>query len=335
MGALGLVHTLMNAGAASLEVSDARAVHRYALHGLRIRSELALCAPPSADAHELDARLQSARRVGGDTPAGRVLAQAWLSDTVGYTHAETESGYILRYHFCCDFEVDRGRRLISAYPDPRAGAELAAVLLSGSVAAALLVIDGATVLHASAVDYGGKAVAFVGDSGSGKSTMAAIFCAAGAGLISDDMLRIAHRADGVRCFQGTSEIRLRQSAAQLAECFPREMLSATVDGRIGVRAAAGPSVAETALHAIVIPEPSRAARSVSVQRLGPVPALVALSSYPRVLGLRAPELIAAQFNGLAELTRRVPVYRAEIPWGPPFQPSIVPALLEQIGFARS
>lgn len=54
-----------------------------------------------------------------------------------------------------------------------------------------------TILHASAVAVGGRAVLFLGPSGSGKSSLSLQLMALGATLVADDRTRITRRDDGV------------------------------------------------------------------------------------------------------------------------------------------
>lgn len=56
--------------------------------------------------------------------------------------------------------------------------------------AVLLYQRGLFVLHASAVDLGGKAIAFIGESGAGKSTTAAAFQVQGFSAVSDDVVGV-------------------------------------------------------------------------------------------------------------------------------------------------
>ena len=65
---------------------------------------------------------------------------------------------------------------------------LASLPLLGPVMAVYLHLIGRLVLHASAVQRQGRAIAFVGDKGAGKSTTAAACLRAGADLITDDLL---------------------------------------------------------------------------------------------------------------------------------------------------
>src|SRR2546422_1567628 len=59
-----------------------------------------------------------------------------------------------------------------------------------------------------------------------------------------------------------------------------------------------------------------------VERLTGQRALFALLRHPRVLGVRAPELLRRQFATLGRVAQSVPVYEARIPWGPPFDPDL-------------
>jgi hypothetical protein len=59
-------------------------------------------------------------------------------------------------------------------------------------------------------------------------------------------------------------------------------------------------------------------------------ALLLLSSYPRVLGWHDPATMAASFQALGDLVERVPVIEAAIPWGLPFAPGVLDALLAAV-----
>ncbi len=70
------------------------------------------------------------------------------------------------------------------------------VLVGGTVLSYLLMLRAETVLHASAVDVGGRAVGFVGSSGMGKTTLATLMCRDGGLLVTDDVLRLRRGPDG-------------------------------------------------------------------------------------------------------------------------------------------
>jgi hypothetical protein len=67
-----------------------------------------------------------------------------------------------------------------------------------------------------------------------------------------------------------------------------------------------------------------------VQRLDPVDAWKALLAAPRVLGQRDPALLRTQFETASRLAQHVPVFRAQIPAGPPFDPAVGARVLAQV-----
>jgi hypothetical protein len=306
----------------------------YDLHGLRVRSEIPLGERIAARGnHDVDVRWGVEVEIPADPPRGRLLA---LRDpgVGGCTIVETPTGHTIRFTDECDFRISADQRSIVVDVDPSLNREMVPVILTGNVLAAVLGLQGECVLHASGVRSDGWALAILGGAGLGKSTLAALFCAGGAELISDDLLRIVSNGDRPHCYTGTAQIRLRSKAAELATCFPPAAREPTVDGRIGVRPAqaVGPSFE---LDAALIPQPSRRARKLRVRRLPQKEALVALLSYPRVLGWHDSAPIRRHFEVCAEIAERVPVFEALIPWGPPFAPDVGDALIEKLRAASS
>lgn len=84
------------------------------------------------------------------------------------------------------FLVEDGRRVTFA-ASPAATNRDIALFIQGSVFGLLCHQRGLFPLHASAVEIGGRAVAFMGDSGAGKSTTAAALLQLGHPLLSDDV----------------------------------------------------------------------------------------------------------------------------------------------------
>jgi hypothetical protein len=301
----------------------------YELHGFRVRSEIELPGARriNADDCDLDVRLGESRRVLSTPPPGVILADVLFDNGQGRTVTQTEDGYAIRFFGTCDFEIRRDRRVArihaAADQDPR----LIALLFEGSVIATLLALAGEPVLHASAVAVDGNAIAFAGNSGSGKSTLAALFCGAGARLIADDVLRIDAR---FRCFPGPAKIRLRQGAASLAEQFQSGSLEKTVDERIAIGFEPPDSIMPP-LAAIIFPRPSRTIADCRVKQLPASEALFMLMSHPRTVGWKSAEVIRMQFDAMARIAAHVPIFEAEIPWGPPFDRALPDRLLQDTG----
>jgi hypothetical protein len=296
----------------------------YRAHGLLIGSDVPLPLPVSAPGvPDLTLSLAAAREVPNERPPGERLAETARPDlTLFYTLTRTPTSVILRYPGLCDFVGDASFSTIAVHVHPGADEGLLPVLIAGGLLATHLMLRHELVLHASAIRAGDVAVAFVGRSGMGKSTLATALCADGYPLISDDLLRVG---PDLVVHPGATETRLRPSARALSNDHSYE----TADGRLATR----PGTLETSplpLAACVIPGPSRAATRVSTHRLRPVEALVRLSSYPRILGWTDPTTMAAAFQSLADLVERVPVVEATIPWGLPFAPGTLTELMASL-----
>jgi hypothetical protein len=98
------------------------------------------------------------------------------------------------------------------------------VLLLGPVLSHVLRLRGTTVLHASAVAMGGKALVFVGHSGAGKSTTMAALVRQGCRFLSDDKVPL-HEHDGTFATSpGPGWAKLEPDAADAlygpAHCLP-------------------------------------------------------------------------------------------------------------------
>jgi len=259
------------------------------------------------------------------------LAALDLGSGRGYIFTDTGEGYILRFYQLCEFSISPDLRSVYAYPFPGVDPHWAVLLFSGNVLAFILTLARQPVLHASAVEIRGTALAFMGDSGTGKSTLAALFCAGGARFITDDVLRLESNGQGFYCFAGTTEIRLRQSAAVLAENFPAAKRGTTVDGRIAVRL--DHPASPIPLGAIVIPRPSRRCAVPQLERLSPSKALLYLMAHSGGHSLQQREYLQQRFYFFARVASSIPVFQAKIPWGPPFASEIVVSLLNALGIA--
>ena len=72
-------------------------------------------------------------------------------------------------------------------------------------------LRGMEILHASAVEMAGRAVAFLGSSGVGKTTLAARIVVRGARLVTDDVLAVDMANGAVRAYRG---VPLRESTRE-------------------------------------------------------------------------------------------------------------------------
>lgn len=235
--------------------------------------------------------------------------------------------WIVRHGGTAETEFDLAAGEILLRPDPRGEVDLSPLLLAGSGMAHALAAAGHGCLHASAVEVDGRAIAFIGPSGRGKSTLAGILCAAGAGAVSDDLLRCEPSGEEIVCHRGGRRLRLRPHAGQVADGLSDPRRAA--DGRLS--ALAEPAARSVLpLAAVVAPAPSRDVDQVRVERLRGLRAAQELLRSQRLVGWIDPELATLHLDLCRDVAERVPVLSATIPWGPPFPRRIADELIESV-----
>jgi len=117
----------------------------------------------------------------------------WIfsDETVWTLFYRLNSCYLLRFPDLADFEVSRDGQTVSVWPAPGVSLGTVEHLHLNQVLPLALSRQGRLVLHASAVEIAGKGVAFTGESGRGKSTLAASFATTGARFLTDDGLQLS------------------------------------------------------------------------------------------------------------------------------------------------
>ena len=306
------------------------------LYGLTIRTDVPLPRRAVPARTPVDLRIQLGAPVAATQamPRGRVLLDLRGSRHF-YAAAVDHRGFRLRFFDTCDVELDHDLTRAVVHPVPVADPDLVAVLVGGTVLAFVLTMRGETVLHASAVQVGEAALAFVGASGMGKSTMATLLCAAGNGLVTDDVLRLDTTGPAPTCSLGATELRLRKGADHLTGRFgSAPEVRATGDGRQALAAPAS-TVEGLPLAGLVVPLPDHSAdrRAPELERLTSCQAMVLLAQFPRLLGWQDHAVRRAGFHQLAQVVDQVPVHVARLPWGPPFPDDIATTVLRATGLA--
>ena len=293
--------------------------------GLRLRSEVELDLPVVAgDGCDVDIRWGPDIDDSSELPPGDVIASYEDDATTWYTATSTGSGYHLRFSNVGEFVISEDLSEMTVRRDRSGRDELLPILLAGTASAFLLALRGETVLHASAVAIEGSALAFVGQSGRGKSTLAALLCVDGAELVTDDVLAV-DPGPPVSCVGGAHEVRLRSAAAVIAETRPDRPTRLTADERLAFTPVPAP-LQSLPLSAIIIPSPSRTTTEIAVKVVPPADALFVLLSFPRVHGWRQPDVLRRDFTTLSQLVNLVPVLSVTVPWGPPFDPDVTRSL---------
>ncbi len=291
----------------------------YDVGGLHIASTTPLAARQVGGPAQYCYRVGPPRPVDTGLPAGDIVAERVVGTRRQYVFCRAGEVVTARFGGLHDFEIDLGRCTVTSHAHLGTDPGLAPILLTGTIAAYLLTLGGALVLHASAVEVDGGALAFVGTSGQGKSTVAALCCASGYPLVTDDLLPLYDDGSSLlSCTPGGTELRLRPKVAELAERFDRPV---SVYDTADRRRAVGPSTTEAErlpLLGVVMPSPGRGRTGVEVTTVPPGEAALLLTAFHRIDGWKDRGQLARTFRSVAQIVAGAPVQRMVVPWGPPF-----------------
>ncbi|MGH9587136.1 MAG: hypothetical protein ACRD3F_09315 [Acidobacteriaceae bacterium] len=171
--------------------SSHRTAYRYQLWHHRLLSDFDL-GELEAAADDAGRCIQICRSVEADwlNPQGAPLMEDRFEDgAVWFASWKAGADYIIRFPEGCSFYIQPSRMRIDCAPVAGVdGASIAHLILDHAIPRLLSLTPGFVVFHASAVLVGDRVLAVLGQSGQGKSTLAASFAAEGYPLLTDDCL---------------------------------------------------------------------------------------------------------------------------------------------------
>ncbi len=189
-----------------MEVQPGPATHRYRVYGLEVASELALPELVPSPSGQADVSIE----LGPVAPGleETLVGASW--------YAANRHEFLLRIDNVARYYVADGRRItIDVDSAGQAPASDLRLWLLGSAFGALLHQRGLLPLHVSAVKAPGGAWAFTGESGEGKSTMAAFLHRRfGWPLVSDDVSVVTASDGQSMVHPGPRKLKLWQDALE-------------------------------------------------------------------------------------------------------------------------
>ena len=185
---------------------------RYGVYGIELLSDVVLSLPACADGAA--ARIEL-REGGPELFAQAISGAALIKRADWYTYGNLPGGAsYVRWRDLGEFLVSTDGGRIWWRRAPGAHHESFQVYLLGQALSFALVKGGLEPLHGTAIVHEGQAIALVGDSGYGKSTLAAGFLGAGCTLLTDDLLLLRPVANGLQAQPGPARLKLLPDSAQ-------------------------------------------------------------------------------------------------------------------------
>jgi hypothetical protein len=266
----------------------------YLAHGLIVRSQLALPALPCTNRPPEVTVVVAPRQQTSPCPVR------------GGDCVRLSSGDIFLFGKrigCARIQTDR----ITLYPYATARQQLMRHLLLGRAMAVLLHIRKKLVLHASTVGIDGAAVAILGDTGAGKSTLAAELYLRGHVTVSDDVTSPERvHPKGWRVSPAFRELKLWPGVAAALEIAPRVL--ARIHSRSEKRVLSVGRFAASALPLRCIYVIGKN-RKVGTEPLEPSHALTEIIRHSYCLQIMNPAERAWHFVACGTLAAEVPVRR--------------------------
>jgi hypothetical protein len=247
--------------------------------------------------------------------------------------ARQDDGLLLRFPNLADFSINNDGNRIGVWPAPGTDDETLRHLLLDQVLPRLLAHQGRLVLHAGAVRVDDTAIAFLGATGCGKSTLTASFRTTGYSLLSDDGLVLNPIEEEVKALPTYPSLRLWPESvagvysepptlAPMAQYSTKQRVVLTKDDF------SGEPLPLAAIY-VLAPVHETGASTISLTRLPPRDACMAIVENSFQLDLTGTRRAAALLAKAAKVAKQVPAFRLSYPRDFALLPSVRAAILDQ------
>jgi hypothetical protein len=289
----------------------------YNLYGLCLKSQWALPCRTGQKVGSSDVELVE----GSSSPFLNARQEAGLAENSAkwfrWSRLQDGTTY-LRWAEMFEFLISADGHRIAGLPLAHSSLESFSTYLLGQVLSFALLRQGVEPLHATVVATEGGAVAFIGDSGYGKSSIGAAFLQAGHRLLTDDLLVLKRDSGGFYAYPGPPRIKLFPEIARavLGETVngipmnpltPKLIIPLTPDQRCES------PVPLRAIYVLSPPSRVRKSKGLALRRLSQRRAFLALLQNTFNTRVLEPERLKRQFAMASQLAQRVPIKRLSYP----------------------
>lgn len=223
--------------------------------------------------------------------------------------------YLLRFPGMADFEVSADGKQVQVWPVAGATAGTIHQLYLNQVLPLALSRQGRLVLHASAVEIDAQCVAFLAESGRGKSTLAAAFATTGARFMTDDGLQVEWVEGVPLAVPSHPSIRLWEDS-RLELVGPDHEPAAPAEYTSKARFLAGPQLSFCAktlpLRRIYLLGPGEAT-TISFRPAKPAEAMMAMVRNSFLLDIAEHEMLSQHFGDITRIANLPLHYHLDYP----------------------
>ena len=233
-----------------------------------------------------------------------------------YVHLEDGSSYVV-WDKLGEFWVSPNGSAIACRHFGQTDAAFQVYLLNQAVSFALIK-TGQEPLHATAVVIDGEAVAFMGRSGFGKSSLAACFLHAGYYVLTDDLLLTQRTSQDLLAYPGPPRIKLfpamaRRFLGRGVSAVPMNAWTQKMVIPMTREQHCAEAVPLRAIYALVSPRNVSRRQTIRAEALSASEAFVELTAASFNYVITDPQRLRRQFNEMTRVATAVPVRKLSYP----------------------
>jgi hypothetical protein len=223
--------------------------------------------------------------------------------------------YLIRFPDLADFQVSVDGTEVVAIPSEQVDEATVEHLYINQLVPLALSRQGQPTFHASVVTVPGGAVAFLGKTGMGKSTLAASFALAEAEFLTDDALLVEQTESACLALPSHASLRLWEDSirALIDADHPRAaQASYSTKARLPAGAGLTHSLKPQPLLAAYILE-REDTTTIDIRTLGGAEGQMAWVKNSFLLDIKDPDLLARHFECTHRIATAVPTYALDYP----------------------
>ncbi len=309
--------------------------HLYSVYGVSLRSDFPL---PLSNKLKVDSQDELGHIDLGTASADwffNITRGAEVLETVSswykYARLHDGSSYV-RWNEVGEFLVPAdGKRILCRHFDS-ATAESFYVYLLGQALSFAFVRQGLEPLHATVIAVDEEALVFLGDSGVGKSTLAACFLAAGYKILTDDLLVLRRAGNITLAYPGPARIKLfpgiaRKYMGRTAAAVPMNPFTHKIILPLGPHRTCSTPIPLRAIYSLGAENKHRRGNTARIRRLSVREGFLQLLENTFNRRLVDPDRLDRQFTLMAEIANAVNIRLISYPRVLNCLPTVCEALL--------